>query len=604
MQDYLRGYDMNYKQILEQYQEDLKTSQGAFSEFKKKMGYARKAFLNEIPDDIRGAASNEIYLNGYITDEPIRDSRAKTHKSEQQQLPPTCSKMLLPIHKAITKKMIDNMTAIPPRYEWDANRKDYVAVSRALEREFAKFYTKMNLAGKLPRIIKTFVRDGVFVQQTVFRELSETVMRWQDGRPSPENIYNKGAVDYIVYNPMTTYFDWDADPLDYRGTARFIIVTISSSMTEKAFRRKFPDFKEPLDGHTQKMEDLLDSSGDSLLGKRKPSNSVTLREYCLDNGKFYVIVNDAYVVAEGYASNGDLSRIPINVGFCYDDYITLWEELKWPVAAMSNAFNQVADNNAFNNTAPIYCLGDIMIDPLAYDPADGRKIFRINPLDKNIVRASDAMHQFTIPEITQGAMFMYEKGKESLFYVTGTSDMTFGMQDKQIRVTSVADMIGEALVRSDSDIAKRIENSFYNPVTWDILRIFYTRYEYFDFQEQSIPPDFLKDYRNIRVVNGSYLPSDRMVRLAKLQEALRLAVEIPERTNLENLFYDLYEAIGFVDPYRYLKTDAEYWATELAGTVMALLEQGAINEEQASQMIEAIKLIDENKDLVQEMSNG
>lgn len=68
--------------------------------------------------------------------------------------------------------------------------------------------------------------------------------------------------------------------------------------------------------------------------------------------------------------------------------------------------------------------------------------------------------------------------------------MTFGMQDKQIRVTSVADMIGEALVRSDSDIAKRIENSFYNPVTWDILRIFYTRYEYFDFQEQSIPPDF------------------------------------------------------------------------------------------------------------------
>ena len=68
---------MNYKQILEQYQEDLKTSQGAFSEFKKKMGYARKAFLNEIPDDIRESASNEIYLNGYITDEPIRDSELR-----------------------------------------------------------------------------------------------------------------------------------------------------------------------------------------------------------------------------------------------------------------------------------------------------------------------------------------------------------------------------------------------------------------------------------------------------------------------------------------------------------------------------------------------
>ena len=595
---------MTHQEVIRQYKDDFNAAHDAFIEFKKKMGYARKAFLNEIPDDIRGAASNEIYLNGYVTDEPIRYSRADTNKNKQA-LPQTCSKMLLPMYKAIAKKMIDNMTAIPPRYEWDANRKDYVKTSRALEKEFAKFYTKMNLAGKMPRIIKNFVRDGVFVQQTVFKELSENVMKWTDGRPAPENLYNKGAIDYLLYDPMTCYFDWDADPMDYRGTARFIIVTIASSMTEKGFRRKYPKFTGTIGSGHQEQEDLIkDETGDRIVGKTKPNNTVTLREYYLDNGKFYVIANDAHIVDEGWASNGDLSRIPINVGFCYDEYITLWEELKWPVAAMSNAFNQVADNNSFNNTAPIYVLGDVVVDPLAYDPADGRKMFRIDPMSKQIVRAADALHQFTIPEITQGAIFMYDKGKESLFYVTGTTDMTFGMQDKQIRVQSVADMIGEALVRSDSDVAKRIENSFYNPVTWDILRIFYTRYDSFDFKDQNIPADFLKDYRNIRVVNGSYLPADRMVRLAKLNEALKLATQIPDKMHLENLFFDLFEAIGFVDPYRYLMTDEEYWAKELAGTVMMLMQSGAIQKEQADQMLQAIALIEQNKEQIQEKNNG
>lgn len=589
-----------YAEIIREYTAEKQCAEDAFREFKLKMSYARKAWLNQIPDDIRSAASNEIYLNGYVAESPVRDSRAASAKGNQA-LPATCSKMLLPMYKAVGKKMVENMNAIPPRYEWDANRKDYVKVSRSLEKEFAKFHTKMNLGGKTPRLIKHFVRDGVFVQQTVFKKLLENVRSWENGRPGNEPVYNKGAIDYILYDPMTCYFDWDADPLDYRRTARFIIVTISDALTVKGFMSKYPKFAENLLGGFAATEDNLNQeSGNKILGLEKPNGTVTLREYYKNDGKFYVIVNDQYVVDEGYSSNGDMSYIPVNVGFCYDDYITLWEDLKWPVAAMSNAFNQVADNVSFNNTAPIYVLGDVMVDPLAYDPADGRKIYQINPMSKQIVRAADAMHQFLIPEMTQGSIFMFDKAKESLFYVTGTTDLSFGMQDKQIRIQSVADMIGESLVRSDSDVAKRIENCFYNPVTWDILRIFYCHYDDFDFKDSGIPREFLKDYRNIRVINGSYLPSDRLVRLAKLQEAMKLAAQIPDRTNLEDLFYDLYEAIGFVDPYRYLKTNEQYWAQELSGSIMQLLQAGAINDQQAQQMMEAIKLVEENKHVLEE----
>ena len=225
---------------------------------------------------------------------------------------------------------------------------------------------------------------------------------------------------------------------------------------------------------------------------------------------------------------------------------------------------------------------------------------RLTPVSNQIVRAQDAMHQFTIPEITNGAKFMFDTAKESLFYVTGTTDMSFGMQDKQIRNQTVADMIGDSLVRSDSAAAKKIESSFYNPVTWDILMIFYTRYDDFDFKDANVPAEFLKNYRNIRVVNGSYLPSDRMMRLAKLQQALEVARLLPNQTNLENLMYDLYEAYGFTDPYRYLMTNEEVAANDLAAKVNQLLGDGAIDKAQAQQALEAINLIRENADKFQE----
>jgi len=588
-----------YTTVLEQYKNDLKCSQEAFLGFKKKMAYARQAYNGKIPADIKGAASNEALLTVYETSTADRDNRG--NDSGTQSVTRTCSKMLLPMFKAICKKMIENMTAIPPRYEWAANTKDYVKVSRLLEKELAKSYTRKNLSGKNPRIITNFVRDGIFVQQTVFEKMLSEAWKFKDGRKAKEEIYNKGSIDFRIYDPMTTYFDWDADPLSYRDTARYIIVTTNSEMTYGAFKAKYPKYEKQVNGSTGQTEDQLKSnSGNDIHGLVAPTAVVTVREYYTNDGMFYVVVNDAVIVDSGTSSNGDASRIPINVGFCYDDYITLWEELKWPVAAMSNAFNQVADNNAFNNTAPIFMLGNCLVDPLAMDPADGTKMYTVDSVGKEVRSIQDAMMKFQIPEVTNGAQFMYDKAKEALFYVTGTTDLSFGIQDKQIRVKDAADMISNALVRSDSAIAKRIESSFYNPVTWDILLIFYTRYDDFDFKDKGIPEEFLKNHRNLRVVNGSYLPADQMVRQGKLQEALRIAELDPSRANLENLFYDLYDAVGFADPYRYLMTNEEFAAQDQASTVMKLLEAGAITEEQAEAAMASIKLITDNKEKFQE----
>jgi hypothetical protein len=575
-----------YPGIIEEYRDRLVRSSEELKGFKKKMLNAVKAYDQEIPDDIQYSASNEFLLKG----------------NTSEKLPDTCSKMLLPLFTAISKKMIENLTALPPRYEWDANSKDFVTASRSLEKELAKCYTKMNIGRKNPRIIRDLVVKGMFVQQTVFKEMRDKVWKYEDGQKKVEELYNGGAVDFIVYEPINTFWDWDADITNLRNTSKFCIVTVSESMTKKGAEALFgEDVVAHAHGNMHgRYEDLMLDERRRDKGAIKPTGTYVVREYYKNDGTFYTVINDSLVVRKGYNSNGSADKIPINIGFMYNDLTTLWELVKWCIAGMSNAFNQVADNNAFNNTAPLFMLGDVALSAMGFDTNDGRKIYQIMPYAKTIVRAQDAIAQFTLPEVTEGAKFMYDLSKQSLFYVTGTNDMAFGIQDKQIRNQNVAEMIGESLVRADSDIAKKLETDLLNPITWDILMIYYTRYDSFSFNKETVPRDFLKDYRGIRVVNGSYLTSDKAVRLGKLQQALQLAQQIPERTNLEALFYDLYDAIGMADPYRYLKTNEEFVAQEMAGIIMQLLQTGAIDQTQADQMIASVKLVDEHKDQFQE----
>ena len=578
-----------HQEIMREYNFRLKRSEEYYAKFKQSIRNARKAFKQEIPPDISSASSNEYLLVGNEEDGARTDA--------------SCSKMMLPMFTAIAKKMVENTTAVPPRYEWEANVRDRLQTARALERELAKSYTKMNTGSKLPLLINHYVVSGMLVQQTIFRKLEEKVRVFKDGRPQIESIYSGGAIDFLVYDPLMCYFDWDADISDMRRTSKFCIVTLSDSMTKDELVKKYGEkFQRMNPGQgSNALQDSLKQELRTQSGTLKPVEGYAVREYYVaEEGKFYVVIADSIIVSEGYNSNGVIGEIPINICPSFVDLDNncgdlLWNLVKWPVAAMSNAFNQVADNSAFNNVAPMFTLGDVMMDG-NFDIVDGRKVYSLNALNKGIVRAEDAITQFALPEVTQGAIFMFDKGKEALFYVTGTSDMAFGIQDKQIRNEQVASMIGNSLIRPDSDLALKLEHGFLNPVTWDILRIFYTRYDDFDFDEELVPKDFLKDYKGIRVVNGSYLASDKAVRLGKLMEALELAKLDPSRAKLEELFYDLYEAIGFIDPYRYLKSAEQAMAEEYMGMIQQAVQMGIIGKEKATAMIQAFQMVIENSE--------
>jgi len=580
-----------YSDILVEYKRRLQRSSEEYTPLYQKIKNSRDAFNQKMPGDIINQASNYQLTKGNSLDA----------SGDDNGMYQGCSRMLIPMYTAITYKTVENLTALPPRYEWDANKRGYEKISRSLERELVKIYTKMNLNKVLARLYQNFLVAGFFVQQTVFKKIEETVRKFDNGKMKEEVIYNGGAIDYYLYDPLTTFIDWDAQPSRIRETSKFIIVTVNDAMSPEGIEAEYGIPASSVGGASPNLAPDVLKQNLRWQNTTPKNDTCTVREYYLNNGEFYTIVNDTFIVAKGYASNGVADQIPINIGVLeIDDDCNLgrpyWERVKWPIAAMSNAFNQVADNNAWNNTAPFFTLGNLGLEEIGMDVNDGRKIFSVEAPSKTAVDITKLITQFTVPEVTNGALMMFERGKESLFYTTGTTDMSFGMQDKQIRNAGVADMISQSLVRSDSAVAKSIENQFLNPVTWDILRIYYTHYDDFGFAEQQIPRDFLKDYKNIRVVNGSYLPSDKSVRLGKLQQTFQLAMQAPDMMRLEELFYDLIEAIGFANPYRYLKTKEEFMAQELLGSIQELLQAGQIDQAQADEMTKAVQLLEDNKD--------
>lgn len=577
--------DKRKEEILTEYRERMERSECQFIPFRHNIERARKAYRQIVTDDI------------YNSVKSVKESgnNGSDHQNNNS------SSMVYPLYSAICNKMIETLHGLPPRYEWAANTNEGIATAWALELELMKCYTKSNIGSKIPLLIWHLVVDGIFAQQTVYREMKELVRK--SGKDEPEVIYDGGTVDFVIYDPLTCFFDWDADITDMRGTSKFFIATIATDMTrgelEKVFGKDKISFavKNGLTcTKSAKTGDVLKNQMERQNGFVEPIESYTYREYYTDDGMCYKIVNDNYIMEAGYSESGCADKIPINLGVAYYDPdaklgTTLWERVKWGVALMSQAINQVADRNAFNNKAPFFMLGDLDTD-YAMDASAGRRIYKLNPDRPNQDDVRKMISQFLLPEVLQGAEFMFNKGMESLFYVTGTNSMAFGIQDKQIRTADVATMIGQSLVRSDSDIAKKLECSFFNPVTWDFLRIFYAHYDSFStFAENKIPQDFLKNYKNIRVVNGSYLTADKAERLGKLQEVLQLAIANPQGMRLANLYHDLIQAIGFINPMLYLKSENEITLEAILADLAGKAAAGLMDADTFSKAKNAVKFL-------------
>ena len=342
------------------------------------------------------------------------------------------------------------------------------------------------------------------------------------------------TIPIIAYDPLTTILDWNAKVGKVAETSEFIIVTLGTfyldyvrkHWADKAEEVQALIASENIDNYKSTLEQEAGTS------KSTYSDSVMLREYYTADGYRHVIANDRVLLETSVVSNGIMDRIPFDVAPIWDDPdsvygMTLWNLLEPTIQVINTALNQILDSNALNAKMPFFTFkGTLKSAGLTLDSFAANEIVELDPKVLATFNVSGGSSKFAIqdmitkmqfPDITQAGVFLFETALKAIWFVTGLNPESLGgIQEKQIRNEMVAGMIQQSALRSSSKIVKNLELGFMNPTCWHLVDIFEMYYDDFpEFKEAGIPREFLKSLKEIRVVNGSYLPADKNTQMEK-----------------------------------------------------------------------------------------
>lgn len=115
---------------------------------------------------------------------------------------------------------------------------------------------------------------------------------------------------------------------------------------------------------------------------------------------------------------------------------------------------------------------------------------------------------------------------------------------------SVADIVNQSGLRSSAQVVKNMDTLFFNPMcrAWQtIFEIYYDDFaEFVDAESgEKIPLDIISDKKNIRVVNGSYLPADQMSRMQRAQFLQNTVAQNPYSLDPVKALRYAFESMGF-----------------------------------------------------------
>jgi len=587
------------KQEQRLYTDRLERGQKIYKNTYKAIAEARTAFIQIAPDGIL--------------------DKIRVYEDDEEDV---VSPVIAPFLSFIAKKMMENITALPYRIETMGNDIFGVKASREIQRMIRRQITASKYASKgLFSAFHMVVSGTSITQITTYQKQNRVLM---PGKDEPERM-GKGMriIDQIVYDPLRVIPDWNSDPSDITNTSEFIIVTRGDfslgeitdkygkvvansvikkhleSMGTKTNRLSNDDLTE-IAMAGMGMSDSFDSLNEALrdkLGENISANSAqtfTLREYYTADGYYHIFIDDHYVETHK-VPNCEAGKIPINFAPIYpnpDSHfgLTLWDVLKQSVVLSSEAINQIHDNVEFNNNAPFLGYNDTGLSANSFANAGKDEAILI---DRDPLTGGDINKEITRlqkPEITEGIKFMYDIGQQFAFYLAGTSPLSFGVQDKQVRNEATANMLSSAIVRPDSDVARKLDNGVFNPQTFDMIRIFYAYYEDFDFDKEAVPREVLADAEHIRVVPGSYLPEDKMGRIERALSVAQRALQSPRAFKKYDVEYEVLEAIGVADPDMVLKSGTQIMREQYVDMIGKYLGQSevGINDPKVQELLQAL----------------
>ena len=281
--------------------------------------------------------------------------------------------------------------------------------------------------------------------------------------------------------------------------------------------------------------------------------------------------------------------------------MTIYRALYPTIDILSSTINQVLDMNTLNRKMPIFASKRMFAgrgaDALCLDDFTENQIVLLDDVGftgQSQTNLDGMFFKPQFPDITVGAQWAHQQALQYFFYITGLSPTTLGgIQEKQIRNEAVANMVQGSALRNSSKIVVNLENYFMNPTTWDIVNIMNMYYDDFpEFAEKQITKDFLKDLKNIRVVNGSFLPGDQQIRENRLAQALALAQANPRAFNWNSLLDEILDLLS-LNSDEFLVDPMQMLTPEQAEQLLMVISQGNLSG-----------LVQQLQQTVQEGQNG
>lgn len=538
---------------------------------------ARQSYKQFVPDDSIAVETQETDAWNSLFSTYNNDD-----ESTEGDIPANTSAYHYPLYRAIGRVMIENLTANAPRYEVEPNDELGTVAKPHMELEFKKVFAKENIRLKQNQAYFHAI-EGSVISQTTTKVMVEEVMM-PDG--TTKSVPQGRTIDIEVYDPMTFIPDYNANPSDFHRTCDWAIVTIGEFTKEYIESKYGVKLKSQGEATVAGNEMDLRKYNAKKDSGQEANGMFPVREYYLRDGYRYTIVNDDQLVAKERNENGIMGRVPIN--FCQTNHdpdcvfgTPLFTDLRPSIEMMSAAMNQICDNNSRNNNAPFITAKNSGLEGITLNDMNPNEIVELDVYAMGFGGSNfdirKAITKLQFQEVTQGAMFMFQEALKAALQVVGVNPTDFGIQGKQIRTNDVAGLIGGAATKSSSDFIMRLEAGHINPTTDDMKRIMAIYFDDFNFPE-GVTQDSLFNMKSLRVVSGSYLPTDRMTRIGKLIQLLQRAQANPaiyEHLNLEKAFI---EALGVGTPAEWLKSAEKLQAQMQAQQTMTqqTLEGGQI----------------------------
>ena len=525
-------YQKKYADILSDYNDRIRDAEIKHSKKFQMIIDSRKALRQVMP---------EITSAKLMSADTVAGNNSQNEKR---------SKYMPPLLLAIKKKMTEDLTSQAADFEYASNgeggREKASMFMDIIKRTFSQSNTNTEyIAG-----IEYLFDSGTLIAQPVTGKLKESIVA---RRPKDDGTYEDFVqemdsgryVSFYTYDPLTTLIDPNAVPHRAQDTAQWIVVTLGKFSPEQIKKDYGVDVSYNyqkgvfstqsstylvIDGYKKEIEDIAGMAD---------KGGVVVREYYLTDGKVYTILDDYYVVDERYNDSRTAGTIPFVVcpGILDTESpygIPFCEELRPSVELVATAINAVADNTSMKNKFPWVTLKGLIDRETKINFESGyynkmNSILELNPIALKAypnISLSSIANLFIKPEIqevTEGATFLYTEGMNNIWLITGLNPtMLSGRQEKQIRVQSVAEIINQSGLRSSAQVVKNLDTYFFNPTcrSWQTMfGIYYDEFSEFTDAEtgERIPVEIITDKKNVRVVNGSYLPADQMSRMQRAQ---------------------------------------------------------------------------------------